>query len=194
MRTLACIKEFREAVCRLIRESDIPGIGENVYSARMESAWPEESAFAVVYTPNVSFDDARTSPRFYQAKMDLLVDVYARATTCEHDDGGEVSDVNGFLDDSAQKIVEALQPVERRVGPFGGMVKRFVLTSFANNLNEAGETFRGSVRIRFTAEFAVCVTNGTAKDEFITAKNTLKMGDGNESEQKFDTKPRSVHA
>lgn len=194
MRTLACIKEFREAVCRLIRESDIPGIGENVYSARMDSAWPEESAFAVVYTPNVNFEDARTSPRFYQAKMDLLVDVYARSSTCEHDDGGEVSDVNGFLDDSAQKIVEALQPVERRVGPFGGMVKRFVLTAFSNNLNEAGETFRGSVRIRFMAEFAICVTNGNAKDEFITAKNTLKMGDGNESEQKFDTKPRRGHA
>lgn len=194
MRTLACIKEFREAVCRLLRESDIPGIGENVYTARMESAWPEEAAFAVVYTPSVSFDDARTSPRFYQAKAELLVDVYARETTGEHDDDSQIVDVNAFLDDSAQKVVEALQPVEKRVGPFGGMVKRFVLTSFENNLNEAGETFRGSMRIRFSAEFSVCVTNGAAKDEFITAKNMMKMGDGNESTQKFDTKVRSGNA
>lgn len=120
MRTLACIKEFREAVRRLLRESDIPGIGENVYAARMESAWPEESAFAVVYTPSVSFDDARTSPRFYQAKAELLVDIYARATSGEHDDGSQIVDVNTFLDDSAQKVVEALQPVEKRRGRSAG--------------------------------------------------------------------------
>lgn len=74
------------------------------------------------------------------------------------------------------------------------MVKRFVLTSFDNNLSEAGETFRGSVRVRFSAEFSVCVTNGGAEDEFITAKNTMKMGDGNESTQKFDTKVRNGNA
>lgn len=191
MRTLSCIKDFRKSIVRLIRESDIPGIGENVYEARMESAWPEESAFAVVYTPNVNFNDNRTSPRFYIAEMEVVVDIYARATTDEHDDETAISDVNAFLDDAAEEIVKALQPVEKREGPFKGMVKRFVLTGFANNLNESGETFRGSERVTFSAEFAVCVTNGGPTDEFLTAKNRLEMGDGNENTQTFDTKMRN---
>jgi len=190
MRTLESIKEFREGLVNLIKSSAIQGIGDNVYSGRKESAWPEESAFAVVYTPQTSFDDRRTSPRFYLAKMEVYVDLYARATTVQDSDDEAVDDVNVFLDDASAAIVSALQPVESRVGPFNGTVKRFVLTNFANNLSEKGETDRGSQRITFSAEFAVCVTNGGASDEFITAKNTASIGPGNGNKQEFNTTVR----
>lgn len=171
-----------------IKAADIDGIGDNVYSSRMESAWPEESAYAVVYVPSVSFDDGRTNPRFYKANAIVYVDVYSRSYL--NSEGGDVdgmSEVADFLDDTAKAVVEALQPIERREGPYNGLVKRFVLKSWANNLSEKGEAERGSMRITFEADFAVTVTYGGPADEFLKAENTLSMGDGLKDKVDFDT-------
>ena len=174
-----------------IKAANIDGIGDNVYSSRMESAWPEESAFAAVYVTSVSFDDGRTNPRFYKANATVYVDVYSRSYL--NSEGGNVdgmSEVADFLDDTAKAVVEALQPIERRVGPYNGLVKRFVLKSWANNLSEKGETERGSMRITFEADFAVTVTYGGPADDFLKAKNTLSMGSGSGNKIEFDTNVR----
>lgn len=174
-----------------IKAADIDGIGENVYSSRMESAWPEESAFAAVYVPSVSFDDSRTSPRFYKANATVYVDVYSRSYL--NSEGGNIdgmSEVADFLDDTAKAVVEALQPIERRVGPYNGLIKRFVLKSWANDLSERGEAERGSMRITFEADFAVTVTYGGPADDFLKAENTLSMGSGAGNKIEFDTNVR----
>lgn len=183
MRSLDCVKRLRAEMVKTIAEADIPGIGKNVFNCRREDAWPEESAFAVVVSPNVQFDDRRTSPRFYFATADVYVDVYAADTV-----SGGPEAVTDFLDEASSAIVEALQPIERRVGPYAGLVKRFVLRSFQNNLSEKGETDRGAQRIIFQAEFAVCVTFGGPKDEFLLAKNSLRMG--TDARTDFETKMR----
>ena len=174
-----------------IKAADIDGIDDNVYSSRMESAWPEEESFVVVYVPSVSYDDGRSNPRFYKAKATVYVDVYSRSYL--NSEGGNVdgmSEVADFLDDTAKAVVEALQPIERRVGPYNGLIKRFVLKSWANNLSEKGETERGSMRITFEAEFAVTVTYGGPADEFLKAENTLSMGSGSGNKIEFDTNVR----
>ena len=189
VRTLACIKEFRNNVVGSLIAANITGIGANVASSRTERAWPEEEAFICVYLPSVNFDDKRTSPRFYVAEGQLFVDVYARAYVNgdgvnSPDSSGEVND---FLDDTVKAVVEALSPIEKREGPYNGLVKRFVLKSMDNNLSQKGETERGSVRITFGVEFTACVTYGGPADLFCTAKNTLKMGGGLKNKVEFDT-------
>ena len=101
-----------------------------------------------------------------------------------------MSEVADFLDDTAKAVVEALQPIERRVGPYNGLVKRFVLKSWANNLSEKGETERGSMRITFEAVFSVTVTYGGPADDFLKAENTLSMGSGAGNKIEFDTNVR----
>lgn len=190
-RTLECVKDLRSSVVASIKAANIDGIGDNVYSSRMESAWPEESAFAAVYVPSVSFDDGRTNPRFYKANATVYVDVYSRSYL--NSEGGDIdgmSEVADFLDDTAKAVVEALQPIERRVGPYNGLVKRFVLKSWANNLSEKGETERGSMRITFEAVFSVTVTYGGPADDFLKAENALSMGSGSGNKIEFDTNVR----
>lgn len=189
-RSLSCIKDFRNNVVTSLVTANIAGIGSNVTSSRMENAWPEEEGFACVYLPTVTFDDKRTSPRFYSAVGELYVDVYARAfingdTALTGRDS--MKDVNDFLDDTAKAIVEALQPIEKREGPYNGLVKRFVLKSMNNNLSEKGESERGSVRIAWNVEFAACVTYGAPKDDFIKAETTLTMGGNAKNRMDFET-------
>ena len=134
--------------------------------------------------------DSLPSPRFYYAQADLYVDVYARAfvsgdTALTGRDS--MKDVNDFLDDTAKSIIETLQPIEKSAGPYNGLVKRFVLRSMSNNLSEKGESDRGTMRITWRVEFAVCFTYGGPVDNFVKAENTLKMGSGEKDKMEFDT-------
>ena len=85
-RTIDCIKTLRASVVQTLKTADIPGIGQNVFSARQERAWPEESGFICVYTPETNFDDKRTSPRFYYVTGDLVIDVYGRGAVDDSND------------------------------------------------------------------------------------------------------------
>lgn len=186
-RTISCIKELRASVVQTLKTANIAGVGQNVFSARKERAWPEESGFICVYTPESNFDDKRTSPRFYFVTGDLVVDVYGRGAVDVPDDSSEIYDVNDFLDDTAKAVADALQPLEQRVGPYSGIVKRLVLKSITNNLSSSGEAERGNQRIVFNVEYAVTITVGGPKDDFVKAKNTLKMGSGVGNQMVFDT-------
>ena len=75
LRTLSAIKALRHAVIDSIVAADVPGIGENVFEARKDDAWPEEGSFAVVYTDSFSFDDQRTSPKTYKCSGNVVVDI-----------------------------------------------------------------------------------------------------------------------
>lgn len=189
-RTLDCIKTLRASVVQTLKTADIPGIGQNVFSARQERAWPEESGFICVYTPETNFDDKRTSPRFYYVTGDLVIDVYGRGAVDDSNDQSEIYDVNDFLDDVAKAVAEALQPIERRIGPYSGLVKRLVLKSITNNLSSAGEADRGSQRMVFGVEYAVTITVGGPADDFLKAENTLSMGSGSGNKIEFDTNVR----
>lgn len=189
-RTLDCIKTLRASVVQTLKTANISGIGKNVFSARKKRAWPEESGFICVYTPETNFDDKRTSPRFYYVTGDLVIDVYGRGAVDDSNDQSEIYDVNDFLDDVAKAVAEALQPIERRVGPYSGLVRRLVLKSIKNNLSSAGEADRGSQRMVFGIEYAVTITVGGPADDFLKAKNTLSMGSGTGDKVEFDTNVR----
>lgn len=186
-RTLDCIKELRANVVKALKDANINGIGNAVFPSRIKRAWPEESAFISVYTPRTDFDDKRTSPRFYFAVGELYVDIYARVSSENPRDPSNIFDVNDFLDDTSKAVVTALQPIESRKGPYGGLVKRLVLKSFSNNLSSLGERERGSQRIVFQVEYAVNITVGGPVDNFVKAENTLKMGSGEKDKMEFDT-------
>lgn len=193
VRTLTCVKDLRSSIVAALKAANITGIGANVYSSRMESAWPEEESFVVVYIPSISFDDGRTSPRYYKSNATVNIDIYARSYT--NAESGTITSMDGiadFLDDTAKAIVDAMQPIEKGVGPYEGLVKRLVLKSWANNLSEKGEAERGSMRITFEADFAVTVTYGGPKDNFVKAENTLTMGSGTGNKIEFDTVVQEV--
>ena len=193
VRTLTCVKDLRSSIVAALKAANITGIGANVYSSRMESAWPEEESFVVVYIPSISFDDGRTNPRFYKSNATVNIDIYARSYT--NAESGTITSMDGiadFLDDTAKAIVDAMQPIEKSVGPYEGLVKRLVLKSWANNLSEKGEAERGSMRITFEADFVVTVTYGGPTDNFVKAENTLTMGSGTGNKIEFDTVVQEV--
>ena len=185
MRTLSALKELRHAVIDAIVDANIDGIGENVFEARRESAWPEEGLFAVVYTDDFTFDDQRTSPKDYKITGNVLVDVIRQDKS---------DSINDDLDDAVAAIINVLQPMMPKVGFFGGITKRFVVTGINNFLSELGEMNRGLQRITFATEFHVTIPVGGPEDEFLKANNTIAMGSGDGNKQEFTTNMRSGDA
>lgn len=181
VRTLATISELRHGIIDLIKTANIPGIGNNVFESRSENIWPEEESLACVYTSSTSFDDKRTSPRFYFCVTEVTVNVFAQ---------GENAGNNDFVDEASKKIVEALQPVEKSKGPFSGAVKRFVLKAFANNFSGKAETDKWQQAISFSAEWCCCVTYGGPADDFLRTKNELRGNGNSENPMKFKTEMR----
>jgi len=188
-RNLDCIKVFRNSLVQFLKDSSISGVGQNVYAARIERAWPEEEAFIVVGIPSVKFTDGRTSPRFYSANADVYVDIFASAFGNLIPTRGNADSMADFLNDTAKTVCELVEPCKNSKGPFNGSVKRCVLKSFTNNLSEQ-DMIRGAMRIVFGIEFAVCVNTSSPADEFLKAENTVKMGDGDGNKQVFVTNVR----
>lgn len=192
-RTLTCIKDFRHAVVQTLIDSDIEDIGSNVSASRLMKIWPEEESYVIVNIPNVSFDDKATNPRFYYAKADLNIDVYARSFMDGEDnlDGIDSdSDLNDFLDNAANAIIAAIDPCKSWKGPYEGLVSKCVLRSYANNLSdpERTETDRGSARISFEVSFTIHVDKTAPTRDWLRAKNSV-AADGGEA-LNFETKLR----
>ena len=198
IRTLDCIKNLRTEIVKAIKAARITGVGDNVFPARIEKAWPEENAFVCVNVPSVSFSDNRTSPRFYMATADVMIDILANAIDFppakpnphghkfERNEPPEIAD---FLDDTAKAVIELLEPCQNYKGPFGGTVKRCVLKSLTNNLSEREQAV-GVTRIVFGVEFAICINHTAPADEFRKAETSLTMGQGEANRQDFETNVR----
>lgn len=180
VRDLSCIKQFRNGLVQTIKNANIANIGSSVYSSKVSKVWNSDEAVVIVSIPNVTFNDGRTSPRFYTASCEVYVDIFARGYLCDEDNALDVDDEEemvDFLDNTAKAICEAIEPCQKSVGPLNGLVKRFVLKGFTNNVSEKSETDRAAMRITFGCEFAFNIAiGGSALSEFEKAKNTLKNG------------------
>lgn len=178
-RTLNCIKAFRHAVVDSLKTANLAGIGSNVSATREMNAWPEEQSFIIVNVPNIEFDDKGTSPRFYYAKSELYIDIYARSFLSDESnlDGVEsVSDLNDFLDDTMHAVAAVVEPCPYWVGPYNGIVSKCVLRSYSNNLSERSETSWGWARLTFEVSFTAKIDRTAATKDFLRANNELKNG------------------
>lgn len=181
-RTLNCIKDFRHAVVDTLKTANLSGIGQNVSASRKMKAWPEEKSFVIVTTPGTDFDDRNTRPRFYFAKTDLYIDVYARSFLQDEenlDNVDSASDLNDFLDDTMNAIVSVVEPCPFWKGPYEGLVSKCVLKSYDTNLAERAETECGFARITFEVSFTVKIDRSAPTKDFLRAKNTLYVDGGN---------------
>jgi len=178
-RTLNCIKDFRHAVVNSLKDADIVGIGQNVSASREMKAWPDEESFIIVNMPGVDFDDKSTSPRFYFAKSELRIDIYARSFLSGENDiegADSISDLNDFLDDTMHAVAAVIDPCPYWKGPYQGLVSKCVLRSYTNNLSERSETTRGAATITFEVSFTAKIDKTAATKEWLRANNTIKTG------------------
>lgn len=178
-RTLNCIKDFRHAVVNSLKDADIVGIGQNVSASREMKAWPDEESFIIVNMPGVDFDDKSTSPRFYFAKSELRIDIYARSFLSGENDiegADSISDLNDFLDDTMHAVAAVIDPCPYWKGPYQGLVSKCVLRSYTNNLSERSETTRGAATITFEVSFTAKIDRTAATKEWLRANNTIKTG------------------
>ena len=184
-RALTCIKDFRHAVVQSLIAANISGIGANVSASRKRKAWPEEKSYVIVTTPGGNFDDRDTRPRFYFAKTDLCIDVYARSFLQDEenlDNVDSASDLNDFLDDTMNAIVSVVEPCPFWKGPYEGLVTKCVLKSYGTNLAERAETERGFARITFEVSFTVKVDRTAPSNDFLRAKNSMSADGGDNIE------------
>ena len=178
-RTLNCIKAFRHAVVDSLKAANLFGIGQNVSASREMKAYPDEESFIIVNVPNIDFDDKSTSPRFYFAKSELRIDIYARSFLDDEkniEGVSSVSDLNDFLDDTMQAVAAVIDPCPYWEGPYQGLVTKCVLRSYVNNLSVRSETTRGAATLTFVVSFTAKIDRSAATKDFLRANNSIKTG------------------
>lgn len=178
-RTLNCIKTFRHAVVDSLKAANLFGIGQNVSASREMKAYPDEESFIIVNVPNIDFDDKSTSPRFYFAKSELRIDIYARSFLDDEkniEGVSSVSDLNDFLDDTMQAVAAVIDPCPYWEGPYQGLVTKCVLRSYVNNLSVRSETTRGAATLTFEVSFTAKIDRSAATKDFLRANNSIKTG------------------
>ncbi|WP_290956966.1 hypothetical protein [Fibrobacter sp.] len=174
-----CIKTFRHAVVDSLKAANLFGIGQNVSASREMKAYPDEESFIVVNVPNIDFDDKSTSPRFYFAKSELRIDIYARSFLDDErniEGVSSVSDLNDFLDDTMHAVAAVIDPCPYWDGPYQGLVTKCVLRSYVNNLSVRSETTRGAATITFEVSFTAKIDRSAATKDFLRANNSIKTG------------------
>lgn len=178
-RTLNCIKAFRHAVVDSLKTANLPGIGQNVSASREMKAWPDEESFIIVNVPNIEFDDKSTSPRFYFAKSELRIDIYARSFLDDENNiegVDSISDLNDFLDDTMHAVAAVVEPCPFWEGPYRGLVTKCVLRSYVNNLSARAETTRGAATLTFEVSFTAKIDRSAAMKDFLRANNSIETG------------------
>lgn len=178
-RTLNCIKAFRHAVVDSLKTANLPGIGQNVSASREMKAWPDEESFIIVNVPNIDFDDKSTSPRFYFAKSELRIDIYARSFLDDENNiegVDSISDLNDFLDDTMHAVAAVVEPCPYWEGPYRGLVTKCVLRSYVNNLSARAETTRGAATLTFEVSFTAKIDRSAATKDFLRANNSIETG------------------
>ena len=179
LRTLNCIKTFRHAVVASLKAANLFGIGQNVSASREMKAYPDEESFIIVNVPKIDFDDKSTSPRFYFAKSELRIDIYARSFLDDEkniEGVSSVSDLNDFLDDTMQAVAAVIDPCPYWEGPYQGLVTKCVLRSYVNNLSVRSETTRGAATLTFEVSFTATIDRSAATKDFLRANNSIKTG------------------
>ena len=178
-RTLNCIKAFRHAVVDSLKTANLSGIGQNVSASREMKAWPDEESFIIVNVPNIDFDDKSTSPRFYFAKSELRIDIYARSFLDDENNiegVDSISDLNDFLDDTMHAVAAVVEPCPYWEGPYRGLVTKCVLRSYENNLSARAETTRGAATLTFEVSFTAKIDRSAATKDFLRANNSIETG------------------
>lgn len=191
-RSLSCIWDFKNAIVSKIAALNLTGLGANVFADRISKIWPEEETVCIVNIPNVTFEDNRSSPRFYVATADMNIDVYSRAYVAEfdHENGTDsVQSIADYIDNVSKAIIENLETTIRT--GHNGDITRFFLKSLVNNLSES-EAARGMCRIVFGCKWSIVINRTSPADEFLKAKNELSLGSGNANKQEFVTNVRPV--
>ena len=191
-RSLSCIWDFKTAIVTKIASLNLAGLGANVFADRISKIWPDEETICIVNIPNVTFEDNRSSPRFYVTTGDMNIDVYSRANVADfaHTNGTEsTSNIADYIDNIAKSIITSLETTVK-VG-HNGDITRFYLKSLVNNLSE-DEAARGMCRIVFGCEWSIVINRTSPADEFLKAKNELSLGSGNANKQEFVTNVRPV--
>lgn len=190
IRDLSCVRDFKNSVVNQLIALNVDGLGSNIFANRVSKIWPDEETVCIVNIPNVEFADNRSSPRFYIARGDMNIDVYSRTIDADYDHTNSADDaceISDFIDSVSQEIIEYLE-THIQAGK-DQLMNRFFLKSMSNNLSET-EAVRGTCRIVFGFEMSVVINWNAPTDEFLTAKNTLTMGEGSGNRQDFDTNVR----
>lgn len=192
-RSLSCIWDFKNAIVSKIAALNLTALGANVFADRISKIWPDEETICIVNIPNVTFEDNRSSPRFYIVNADMNIDVYSRAYVADFAHTNETDStksVSDFIDGVAKSIIDSLETTVK-VG-HGGDITRFYLKSLVNNLSES-EASRGMCRIVFGCEWSIVINRTSPADEFLKAKNELSLGEGSANKQEFVTNVRPVN-
>lgn len=178
---------LRQAIVATLKAAAIPALSDRVYPSRSRKVWTDEGDLALVFTQETSSDDEDTAPVVYRNDTSVVVQIIAQETESQETNPSDLEDneqeeaLEARLDDVAEAVVVALQPVHGVEGPFGGLVEWFRFRGTRPTLTAEGELLRNSRQVLFSAQWRAALPDTVPESEFLTMGTNL-------------TPPTSAHA
>lgn len=148
--TMMTVNEIRKTFVEKLKAANIPFVFNKVFDSRTERAWNEEKCFLAVYTNSSSFDTQDTSPEYYKAETDVIVDVVVVAPARVKNVIYSIADIVDIVTDGVVNAITSYpRPrwfIENKVAS-----QDVVLKSIDKTLNGDGETDKGAQSVTFTA-------------------------------------------
>lgn len=168
-------REIRQAVVALLKAAALPGVGDNVFPSRSRKVWPEEGDVLLVYTQEDDADDRDTAPVIYQVETSVVVRIVVQEDEDkELENDAQEEALESRLDDLADAVVRALQPVHGSEGPLGGLVGWFRWKGSRPFLSADGEAPRNSRQILFSATWSAELPDTLPEDDFLRVGSRLE--------------------
>lgn len=172
-------RDMRRAAVQLLKDANIPGIGSNVFPSRSRKIWPEETGILLVFTQEDDADDRDTAPVIYQVQTSLVIRAVLQDEELPEDADERTNDeqeeeLEARLDELAERVVRAMQPVHGVEGPLGGLVEWLRWKGTRPTLSADGEVLRNSRQILFSATWSAELPDELPEDEFLRIGTELK--------------------
>lgn len=170
---------LRQAVVAALKAAAIPTVADRVYPSRSRKVWTDEGDLALVFTQETSSDDEDTAPTIYRNDTSVVVQLIAQETAERETSPGDLEDdeqeeaLEARLDDLAEAVVVALQPVHGVEGPFGGLVEWFRFRGTRPTLTAEGELLRNSRQVLFSAQWRAALPDTVPESEFLRMGSDL---------------------
>lgn len=186
--SISTVKRIRERIVQLLRESEIQLVGDKVYDARTENAWPTEGVFVIVSSGRSDFDDRGTSPVNYKVETEINIDVVFA--------GSEEIDVTDALDFVSSELLKNLMGYPHPTWLIEDEVSwdSLVLTNVEPTLNGDGEVDKGAQRITFAVTWYWEPPQKYAAPEyrFKEAHTEIVLGENFKSGKILDSQDRVI--
>ena len=166
-------KYLRKKIVQVLKDANIVGIGQDVFSQRSVPSDVDSLPIALVYTKTLNADRFDEAPKRYLKDLGVIIEIVTK-----HDDDEQLADEMDDLSLLVENAIELSESLELEVDDVE-------LKSVINRTESDGQSPIGSSILTFIISYITEPREDQTLDDLKTIRTTWQMN-GNEDKESVD--------